>query len=186
MRVGARRQLSILLLAGVASTSCTHSRRPPAGASPLSSRERSVVAADGVVITATQWDETMIELSAAQAPGPDRAALRERLQARYGAAGLAFTVVIELADRPLDADVLAEPTAWWFRSGDVPASRVELIAIDRYPTGDGRAHLRLGFDVQFAPRSDIGTTLRVGSKAAVSRRAELGAGVARRGVRLRW
>lgn len=178
------RHVAVLLLAA-ASAGCAHSHAPP-GASPISSRERRVVVADGVIVTATRWDDTLVELAAAEVPGRDRAATRDRLRARHAGPGVSFTVVVELADRPRDADVLLEPDAWWFRSGDATAARVELVAVDRYPTGDGRAHVRMGFDVTFAQEAEVGKTLRVGAKAAVSRRTELGRSVARRGVALRW
>jgi hypothetical protein len=178
LRIGTLGAIALLL-------ACSHSHAPP-GASPQSARERRVVVADGVVVTATRWDETLVDLTTAAAPGPDRAAMRERLRARHTAQGPSFTVVIELADRPLDDDVLLDPDGWWFRCGGREASHVELVAIDRFPAGDGRAHVRLGFDVGFAKGVAQGQTLEVGSTAAASRRPELGRSVARRGVALRW
>jgi hypothetical protein len=164
--------------------SCARIHAPP-GAAPVSSRERRVVVGDGVVVTATRWDETLVALAAAEAPGPDRNDLQARLCARH-CAGASFTVVIELADRPHDGDVLLDPDTWWFRADGKAPTQVELVAIDRYPTGDGRAHVRLGFEVRFAEPGGAGRSLRLGSNAAVSRRTELGVDVARRGVELRW
>lgn len=171
-----------LALAGLIGCAAT---RPPPGASPVSARERRVVAADGVVVTATRWDETLVDLAAAGAPGPDRKDVRARLCALH-CDGPSFTVVVEVADRPRDGDVLLDPDSWWFQADGEPPTQVDVIAIDRYPTGDGRAHVRMGFDVRFAPTAAAARSLRLGSKAAVSRRAELGGTVARRGVELRW
>lgn len=166
-------------------TACSHSHAAP-GASPISARERRVVVADGVVVTATRWDDTLVQLTTALVPGPERSATRDRLRARHAEGGPSFTVVIELADRPLDGDVLIERDGWWFRCGGAKATSVELVAIDRYPTGDGRAHVRLAFDVGFAKGVATGQRLDIGSTAAVSRRPELGRSIARRGVALRW
>jgi hypothetical protein len=179
-----RRALFVLAVATFA-IACSHRHAAP-GASPLSSRERTVVAADGVVVTATRWDDTLVELTTALVPGPERTATRDRLRARHAAGGPSFTVVVELSDRPLDKDVLLEPGAWWFRCNGSKATRTELVAIDRYPTGDGRAHVRLAFDVGFAKSVATAGRLEVGSTAAVARRPELGRNLARRGVSLRW
>jgi hypothetical protein len=174
-----------LLVVAVLASACSHRAAPP-GASPLSARERRVVVAHGVDVTAPRWADTLVELTTALVPGPDRAATRERLRARHRDAGPSFTVVIELADRPLDDDVLLEQGAWWFRCGGEKATTVDLVAIDRFPTGDGRAHARLAFDVGFAKSVAPAARLELGSTAAVSRRPELGRTIARRGVALRW
>lgn len=174
---------NVLLLAGGA-VACAHSHATP-GAAPISTRERRAVIGDGAVVTATRWDDTLVELTVAEVPGPGGAALRERLRARHRA-GASFTVVVELADRPLDGDVLADGDAWWFRCGELRPTRVELVAVDRHPTGDGRAHVRMGFDVGFAAAKGGCNTLQVGSAAARSRRPELGRHVARHGAPLRW
>ncbi len=171
-----------LALFGVTGCAATHA---PPGASPVSARERRVVVGDGVVVTATRWDATLVDLAAAGAPGPDRKDVRTRLCTRH-CDGVSFTVVVEVADRPRDGDVLLDPDTWWFRADGKAPTQVEVIAVDRYPTGDGRAHVRVGFDVRFAPTGAPARSLRLGSKAALSRRAELGGSVARHGVELRW
>ncbi|MBL8942338.1 MAG: hypothetical protein JNK45_04275 [Myxococcales bacterium] len=182
--MGGRAPLAAVALALLGVVGCAAAHAPP-GASPVSARERRVVVADGVVVTATRWDATLVDLAAAAAPGPDRKDIRARLCARH-CDGASFTVVVEIADRPRDGDVLLDPDTWWFQADGEAPTQVELVAIDRYPTGDGRAHVRMGFDVRFAPTGAAARSLRLGSKAAVSRRAELGGSIARRGVELRW
>lgn len=172
-------------LLGLVAVGCAHSHAPP-GASPMSARERRSVIADGVVVTATRWDDTLVELAAAEVAGPDRATARERLRERHTVDTVSFTVVVELADRPRDGDVLLAADTWWFRCGGEAPTDVDLVAVDRFPTGDGRAHVRLGFDVRFPERAGGGRTLRLGSKAALAKRPELGRTIARRGVALRW
>lgn len=169
---------ALLVVAG-----CGHKRSAP-GAAPLSIRERQTTLADGVRITATRWDDTVLDLTVAAARPSEREALRDRLQQRHAA--LTYTVVVELADRPHDRDVLATPEAWWFRAGSQAPERVDLIAIDRFPAGDGRAHLRLAFRVGFPSAAAKTDTLRVGSAAKTKSRHELGRHVATRGAALRW
>jgi hypothetical protein len=171
--------VAALLLA----SACGHSRSAP-GAAPLSMREREATVADGVRISATRWDDTVIALAVAGAPASERDALRARLERRHRA--LTYTVVVELADRPLDRDALASPDAWWFRAGDEAPVHTDVIAIDRFPAGDGRAHLRLAFRISFARTASRDDTLRVGSAAKVAKRHELGRRVATHGVALRW
>lgn len=170
--------MALLVAAG-----CGHSHSAP-GAAPLSIRERHTTIGDGVRITATRWDETVIDLTVAEARPSEREALRARLQRRHDA--LTYTVVVELADRPRDRDVLARPEAWWFRAGKHKPEHVEVIAIDRFPAGDGRAHLRLGFRVAFPSTASQTDTLHVGSAAKAKSRHELGRHVATHGVALRW
>lgn len=176
-------RVAVLAAAVALGSACSHTRSAP-GAAPLSIRERQATIADGVRISATRWDDTVVDLTVAEAPAAERDALRARLERRLGA--LTYTVVVELADRPLDRDALASPDAWWFRAGEQAPARVDVIAIDRFPAGDGRAHLRLAFRVAFASAASHDTPLFVGSAAKGAKRHELGRRVAVHGAALRW
>jgi len=166
-------------------------------------RERSVVLADGVSVRATLWDRLLVARAAEQADdeaaraAESRRARTDRLQARY-ANGVVFTVLLELAHRPGTEDRLADPKTWWFhlqRGGQtVTAREVDVLAIDRFPTGAVRAggrstvHLRIALLVAFdVPREDDApVTMRLGSHARAKRRYALGPLLARHGSTLRW
>src|SRR6185503_13172570 len=120
----------------------------------------------------------------------------DRLQARY-AEGVVFTVLVELAHRAGADDPLADPKTWWFhlqRGGQtVEAKGVEVLAVDRFPTGVTRAggvpsvHLRIALRVAFDASTDDGpVVLRLGSRAKDKRRFALGPLLARHGSMLRW
>lgn len=203
MRRAATLLTSMLLLG------CAHAR-PPAGASGESARERSLQLADGVRVTATRWDTTLVAMAAAEhdeaVPGDDEAGVRERLAARWTGDATAFTVLLEIAARSDDRASLADPASWWFRlvpgrdrhggaGGQAPES-VEVIAIDRFPAQGGGAHHRVALQVRFKGGHEGPLTLRVGpasvrtgaatrSHAAV-RREPLGRPLARKGAALRW
>jgi hypothetical protein len=177
-------------------------------ADPEPDRERSVILADGVSVRATLWDRMLVaraadlgeaELaplgtSAGRSGRRDRV---DRLHARY-ADGVVFTVLVELAHRTGTDDPLADPTSWWFdlqRGGQrIPARSVEVLAIDRFPTGSVRAgavstvHLRIALRVAFDGESvdDGRVTMRLGNRAKHKRRYSLGSHIARHGSMLRW
>ncbi len=197
------------LLGSLCLLGCAHARAP-AGASGESARERSLQLADGVRVTATRWDATLVAMAAAERdeadPGADASDLRERLAARLTGTYTAFTVLLEIAARPDDRAALADPAAWWFRlapargrqgeAGAQAPESVEVIAIDRYPTPGGGAHHRVALQVRFAGRHDGPLTLRVGPASVRSgasarsrggsRREPLGRPLARHGATLRW
>jgi hypothetical protein len=193
--------LAALALAGALS-GCAHRRSRIADIEP--ERERSVVLADGVSVRATLWDRMLVDRAADDdESGVDelgRARKRERLdrlQTRYGD-GVVFTVLLELAHRNGSDDPLSDPSTWWFnlqRGGQtVAAKRVEVLAVDRFPTGATRAggvpsvHLRIALLVAFdATAPDDGpVVLRLGSRAKDRRRFALGPIFARHGSMLRW
>ncbi len=183
------RTIALGLLACVVSAGCGHTR-PTAGASPQHQRERRAVLGEGVLLEATRWDATLVESAAAESEQTDRSGLRERLRARYVDGKTAFTVVLELRDRPGGAQGLDAPDAWWFelRQGGrrVRAAKVELVAIDRFPADSGRAHLRVAMDVAFDGRREGELDLHVGTVRTAGRRAELGRWTASHGALLHW
>lgn len=202
MSRGAAGLVGLVLVAGA----CGHARAP-AGANLESARERHLLVADGVRVHATRWDATLVELAAAnvddgaaaKADDDDgvRAQTQARLRARHVSAGPSFTVVVELAQRPHDGGKLADPATWWFglRARErgrchatefVRPREVELVAIDRHPTQNGDADLRLSFDVTFAGKPGRDACLVVGNAATLGRRTLLGRHVARHGAALRW
>jgi hypothetical protein len=179
-----------LLLASTLVGGCSHVHASW-GASPQHRRERRAVLGEGVLVEATRWDAMLIESAASEAEHGDRQSLRDRLRKRYLERVTAFTVVLELRDRPGGLQGLERPEAWWFELGRgstrTRAAKIEPLAIDRFPAGNGRAHLRIAFDVTFAGRREGELELRVGAVRAKGRkRAELGPALARRGARFRW
>jgi hypothetical protein len=180
---------AIAVLVAALALGCGHAR-PTAGASPQHQRERRVVLGEGVLVEATRWDATLVESAASEIERADRQALRDRLRARYVEGVTAFTVVVELRDRPGGTQGLDRPEAWWFEiregSRHDRAARVELVAVDRFPAGTGRAHLRIALDVTFTGHRDGEVDLHVGTVRPAGRRAELGATLAQRGALLHW
>ena len=195
--------LALGMLAALGS-GCAH--RVPTLAEIEPERERSVVLADGVSVRATLWDRLLVARAGEAAElahtgdAEARRARTDRLQARY-AKGVVFTVLLELTHRPdprSGEDPLADPKTWWFhlqRGGQtVTAREVDVLAIDRFPTGSVRAggrasvHLRIAllvaFDVPY--EDDAAVTMRLGSHARAKRRYALGPLLARHGSTLRW
>ena len=174
---------------------------------PEPDRERAVILADGVSVRATLWDRMLVARAAdlgeaegaplGTADGKRRRDRVDRLHARY-ADGVVFTVLVELAHRTGTDDPLADPTSWWFdlqRGGQrIPARSVEVLAIDRFPTGSVRAgavssvHLRIALRVAFDGENvdDGRVTMRLGNRAKHKRRYSLGSHIARHGSTLRW
>ncbi len=183
-----RRALLGLAMLGLG---CSHARARGDG-DHESTNERSVAIGADVAVHATRWDVSLVAATAADVHNPEaRAALNARLSQRYLGRGTAFTVLIELAHRPEADDPLADPKAWWFalaRGGElVRASRVEPLAVDRFPAAGGGKHLRIAVLVVFegpAPTGDV--ELRIGTDARAGRRLLLGRTVADRGTSLRW
>lgn len=187
MDVTARAALALVFaLAG-----CGHARARTGGDHEASCERTAAIAAD-VVVHATRWDASLVEAAAADVRDREaRAAVRERLHARYLAGGTAFTVLFELGHRPDTDDPLADPKAWWFalaRGDDlVRARRVQTLAVDRFPAAGGGVHLRMAVLVEFdgpPPAGDL--ELRIGSEVRDGRRRLLGRSVARHGAPLRW
>jgi hypothetical protein len=183
------RAIAVVVALASVLVGCSHAR-PTAGASPQHQRERRVTLGEGVLVEATRWDSTLVESAAAEQDRGEREALRARLRGRYLDGKTAFTVVLELRDRPGGTQGLEQPEAWWFelREGDrrTKDARVELVAVDRFPAGTGRAHLRIALEVTFDGRRDDAVDLHVGTVRPKGRRAELGAMMAQRGATLHW
>lgn len=204
-----RTVLAALVLCGALASGCAARRARLADPEP--DRERSVILADGVGVRATLWDRVLVaraaELGEAELAGGAKTSTgprgrRDRLTERYGD-GVVFTVLVELAHRTGKDDPLADPSSWWFdlqRGGErIPARTVEVLAIDRFPTGSVRAgavptvHLRIALRVAFDGDDvdDGPVTMRLGSRARTGKHASrgrysLGSHVARRGSTLRW
>jgi hypothetical protein len=189
--------LGLALATGLAS-GCAGRR--PALADIEDERERSIVLADGVSVRATRWDRLLVVRAAEEMRDATTSAQvdrerSDRLHERY-AKGTVFTVLLELTHRETGDDPLADPDNWWFRlerdGRSVPAQTVEVLAVDRFPTGavqrgPATAHLRIALRVAFAaPVDDRAVTLRLGTKAKTKRRFALGRHVAKHGARLRW
>ncbi|MBC8074253.1 MAG: hypothetical protein IAG13_38390 [Deltaproteobacteria bacterium] len=183
-------KLIAILLLGTSLLGCSHTHASW-GASPQHRRERRAVIGEGVLVEATRWDAGMVESAAAEHEHADRKQLLARLRGRYLDGVTAFTVVLELRDRPGGTQGLERPESWWFEVGDghsrSRAAAVELLAVDRFPAANGRAHLRIALDVSFVGRREGELDLRVGLNRPKGRkRAELGPALARRGALLRW
>jgi hypothetical protein len=190
----------VLALAAIGS-GCAHKPQTLAQLEP--ERERSVVLADGVSVRATRWDRLLVARAAEAAElertrgTESRLARSDRLQARY-TKGVVFTVLLELAHSEGGDDPLADPKTWWFhlhRGGQtVTAHHVDVLAIDRFPTGSVRpgrratVHLRIALRVAFdvAHDDDEAVSMRIGSHARTKRRYALGPLLARHGSALRW
>lgn len=208
-RRGRRAATLVAIAIAGALSGCAHRRSRVADIEP--ERERSIVLADGVSVRATLWDRLLVDRAADDGlSGPEGRAdnrtnevgrLRrrervDRLQARY-TEGVVFTVLVELAHTGGADDPLADPSTWWFhlqRGGQtVEAKGVEILAVDRFPTGATRAggvpsvHLRIALRVAFDASTDDGpVVLRLGSRAKDKRRFALGPLLARHGAMLRW
>lgn len=157
---------------------------------------RSRVVADGVEVRATMWTPGLVQVAASTVPGPAKAKVdaRRRWMERY-VAGPAFTVVVDIARRrpdPPRADVkISDPKYWSFALGEssTPPDRVDLVAIDRFPTEGGGHHERLVFELHFPQKSSPTApevALHIRCDAPEAWRKALGRTIARRGVRLRW
>ncbi|GEM_PF-6089452 len=136
-------------------------------------------------------------------------------KSRWGQAYLAdqttFTVVVELLNRPAPTslsgkrrqstkaapgpqDPLAEAEAWTFslsRGGRNPVAptRVQVQAMDRYPTVAGGWHWRMVYAVHFDGPSSAerqALTLRIHPPKARAWRGEYGKQIDQRGFPLRW
>jgi len=164
---------------------------------------RSAVPAEGVTIAATLWDASLVASALAESrdAGARRAWTKRYLERT------AFTVVIELEDRQpvFDPAPLLAPDGWTFGlalnkgdhadSSDVLApSDVDLLLVDRFPTGSGDYHHRVSMAVFFegtlhdaAQHTD---TVALVVKPQISEpehgRGMLGAQWAQRGARLQW
>jgi len=195
--------LAVALFAVALGSACAHRRSPDADFEE--DRERSVTLASDVTVRATLWDRELVERAATAAGMPKSSpALAGRLHARY-ADGVVFTVLLELGHRLPQGDPLADPASWWFalatNGRTIPARDVDVLAIDRFPTGGDRVHLRIALRVGFAvTHEDEPVELRIGTRAherrtsgrgsrttaQTSRRLALGPLVASRGAALRW
>lgn len=171
-------------------------------------RRRTVRPATDVVIDATLWDGAMVAAGVRRGidAGLDEttaAALRQRWVSHYLDKRTAFTVVIELANRPgaaKAADPLTLADAWTFTldrgaERDLAAKHVELEAVDRFPTEAGGHHLRLAFAVRFEgaaldAANPSPTKLRLKVRADGTqpgwKRREMGRRMARHGAMMSW
>ncbi len=148
----------------------------PAGASTDKDRPRAVERrlsrrgrpAENVRIHATLWDPALLaadatgKLSELQVTLPEPPhEVEERLlrwQSHYVDDQTSFTVLVELLNRPAmqsdGRDPIVDPSKWKFRLDlndmeDIEPSRVEVQALDRYPSRAKGWHWRLAFAVHF-------------------------------------
>ena len=164
---------------------------------------RTSVPAEGVTIAATLWDASLVASALAESRDPGaRRAWAERYLDRT-----AFTIVIELEDRQpvFDPTPLLDPQGWSFSlalnkgqhadSSDVLApSDVDLLLVDRFPTGAGDYHHRVALAVFFdgtlheaAARSDtVALVVKPQIPQPEHGRGMLGARWVRKGATLRW
>lgn len=192
---------TLALLGVVLGSGCAHRRASDRAFEE--DRERTVTLASDVTVRATLWDRELVERTVAATDVPKRrSALADRLRARYDE-GVVFTVLLELGHRAPQDDPLADPSTWWFALADgsrtIEARDVDVLAVDRFPTGGDRVHLRIALRVAFpSTDDDASVVLRVGNRAheqrraggraapRTSRRLALGPVLARRGAALRW
>lgn len=164
---------------------------------------RAAVPAEGITITATLWDAALVASALA---GSRDTATRGAWTQRY-LERTAFTVVIEIEDRQpiFDPGPLLVPDGWSFGlalnkrdhagSTDVLApSDVDLLLVDRFPTGSGSYHHRVAMVVFFegtlydaAARTDtVALVVKPQIPEPKHGRGMLGAQWAQRGATLRW
>lgn len=126
--------------------------------------ERKSRPARNLSLAATLWDPALLaadssaETGAVAEPREEKLARHERWHDAFIAEQTSFTVVMELSNRPsgesAKGDPFANPRSWEFRldRGDEEAiapNRIEVQAIDRYPTHGGGWHWRIALAVHF-------------------------------------
>jgi len=199
--------------------------RPRAPSRALAQYTRRVRPAHNVDVVATLWDPAML-VAEAQATGtPTTAGLledagdaRDRLErwrTQYLEDQTTFTVVLELANRPgppartkrhtdVEAhadDPLVLPKSWSFtldRGAEegIEPRRVEVQAVDRFPTRAGGYHYRIAYAVHFAgapidrasATQDSSSTLKLRVRPLIRDRTGTGvaSGSSRRGFVIKW
>lgn len=184
---------------------------------------RRVRPAHNVDIVATLWDPALLAAEARAVattyggPREPHAQTRDRLDRwrdRYLEDQTTFTVVLELANRPGPArdkrdvdtetfeDPWVDPKSWSFslqREGGETVSprRIEVQAVDRFPTRAGGHHYRIAFAVHFdgspidlnTPDTGAGPhslELRVRPLIRDRSTSGLGRGSTRRGFAITW
>lgn len=164
---------------------------------------RAAVPAEGITIAATLWDASLV----ASALVDSRDAAERRAWTQRYLSRTSFTVVIELEDRKPTIDVapLLDPDGWSFglelNKGDhadtsdvLAPSDVDLLLVDRFPTGAGDYHHRVALAVFFdgtlheaAQRSDtVALVVKPQIPPPEHGRGMLGAHWVRKGATLRW
>lgn len=166
---------------------------------------RHLVLADGIEVHATLWDAALLSAADAHRPTSTRAAADERTRWRETYLDqTSFTVALDIAERPPVQRPGDEPLIdlehWSFalqrgQGATVAPVKVELLGIDRFPTGSGGAHhrviARVHFEGPLHAQLGSGTTptdlkLWVRHRARFGWRLAMGQPMARTGAALRW